>query len=244
MTPSSASPSHRGLNAVCFAAAILVCGIAAGLHLSVPDEIADYVSNGLVLPAYRYGLLAILIACGLILSSERHPIALAAHLVVFALAIGFGLRWVEPLVLSHEPLAEFIVGNPVLTTAMGMITGIALILPLRARWWCVPFVSASCGIGLGLFMVLESPFDYNAGWYSLAGGLGGLAVVVVSIALADCARRMIAGSWLPVAERIIGSWLIAASLMLAALAVVTDGSLEIAPLLTEDPDSIGYQRQP
>jgi len=215
-----------------------VCSTAVGLRLSVPEEIANYVSNGLMLPAFRYGLLFALIACGVILSGERHPIVLVVHLTVLASALWFGLQQAEPIVASYEPLAELIVRYPVLTTVMGMTTGGALLLPHRVRRWFAPFVSASCCLCLGLFTILESPVDFNYGWFATAGGLGGIAVVVASIALAAGARRLFARSWLAIAGRIFGSWLIAASLLLAALAIMAKRPLEPALMPTAIPDGI------
>lgn len=243
MNASPANPSRRDLEAVCIAAAIIVVSIAVGLRLSVPEEIADYVGNGLMLPAFRYGLLFPLIACGFILSGER-TVALVANLAVLASALWFGLQRAEPIVISHEQLAGLIVRYPVLTAAMGVTSGGALLLPIRARQWLVPVVSASCGLCLGLSIILESPGDYYSGWFSSAGGLGGMAVVIASIAVAGSAQRIGSGSWLAVAGRILGSWLIAASLMLAALAIVPKRPLESAPMPTAIPDDVDLMRQP
>jgi len=232
------NPSRRGLYAVYLAAAICVCGIAVGLRLSVPEEVADYVSKGFLLPFFRYGLLFALIACGVVLSGESRPIALIANLAVLVSALWFGLHRAETIVLSYEALVELILRYPVLVTAMGMITGGALLFPLRLRRWLAPFVSAGCGLGLGLFIILESPLDYYYGWFSSAGGLGGLAVIIASIALANGARRICASASLAVAERIFASWLIAASLLLAALAIVPQRSFESEPMSTPIPDRI------
>lgn len=236
-------PAGRVRYTVYVAAATIVCGITLGLSLSVPEEVAHYVSNGLMLPAFRYGLLFTMIACGMVLSGERSPLALAAHLAILASAVWFGLHGAEAIVVSYEALAELIVLYPVLTTAMGVITGAALLVPVRARRWLVPFVSAGCGLGLGLFVILESPFDYYSDWFSSSGGLGGMAVVIASSALADVVKRAFDGSWFPVAERIVGSWLIAASVMLAALAVVAKRPLDFPPMPTISPDDIDVPQQ-
>lgn len=238
------NPSRRGLRAVYVAAAILLCCIAVGLRLSIPEGIEDYVSSGFTIPAFRYGLLFALIACGVVLSGEHRPIALAAHLAVFASALWFGLQRVEPIILAYDPLAELIVGYPILATAMGLTTGGTLLLPLKARRWLMPFVSASCGLGLGVSMILESPIDYYSGWFSWAGGLSGMAVVIASIALTDGTQLICPGPWLIIAGRILGSWLIAASLMLVALAIVQERSPESAPTRIEIPNDIDLPRQP
>ncbi|MDA7949644.1 MAG: hypothetical protein MPJ78_19485 [Hyphomicrobiaceae bacterium] len=244
MNATSRTPSRRGLCAVYIASALIVGAIAVGLRLSVPEEVTGYVTNGLMLPAFRYGLLFPLIACGVILSGECRPIALIANLSILTSALWFGLQRAETIVLLYEPLVELIIGYPVLTTAMGMTTGGALLLPLRARKWFVPFVCAICGLCVGLFIIVESPADYYDGWFLWAAGLGCMAVVVVSMAFSDGARRIYAGSGLAVAGRIFGSWLIAASLMLAALAIVPERSLDYEMMSIESPDGIDSSPQP
>ena len=238
MNPCAADHPQAGLYAVYTAAAISVCGVAAGLHLMVPDEVADYVSNGLMHPVFRYGLLFSLIACGVALSGGRRPLALAAHLAILASATWFGLHWGEPVVLLHQTLTELIVRYPVLAAAMSVTAGSALLLPLSARKWLLPFVSAICGLGLSLSVILDSPVDFYADWFSSAGGTGGLAVVLASIILTDSVRRICAGSWLTIAERILGSWLIAASLMLAALAFLPERPPDTEPFPSLIPDEI------
>ena len=238
MNSLAADYRQCGLYVVYAIAAVIVCGVAAGLRLMVPEEFVDYVTNGLMLPVFRYGLLLSLIACGIALSGGRRPMALTAHLAVLASAIWFGLNWAEPIVLSYQTLAELISGYPILSAAMSMAAGSALLLPISVRKWFLPFVSAICGAGLGFSVILYSPLDYDAHWFSWAGGTGGLAVVLASIFLADSARRFCAGAWLTIAERILGSWLIAASLMLAALAFLHQRSLETAPVPPISPHGI------
>ncbi|MBX2805418.1 MAG: hypothetical protein KTR19_05575 [Hyphomicrobiales bacterium] len=211
--------SRRGLYAVYIIAAIIVCSLAAGLWLSVPEDIADYVNNGLMLPVFRYGLLFALIAYGVILSGERNPVLLVANFAVFASTLWFGLQRAEYIVVTYESFVDLIIRFPVVTTAMGMIAGIALLFPVRARRWLLPIVSACYGLGLGLFVLLESPLDYYYDWFAFSGGLSGMAVIIASIALANGVQQICTRSSFAIAERIFGSWLIAASLLLAALAI-------------------------
>ncbi len=238
---NSVAADHRqgGLYAVYATAALIVCGVAVGLRLTVPENVADYVTNGLMLPVFRYGLLLSLIACGIALSGGGHPIALAAHLAILAAATWFGLHQAESIVLEYEALAELIGGYPVLAAAMCVAAGSALLVPSSARKWLLPLVSAICGVGLGLTVILYSPLDYHAEWFFWAGGTGGLAVVLGSIVLAGGVWRVCAGSWLTVAERILGSWLIAASLMLAALTFQPQRPLETEPVPQTTPDEFG-----
>ncbi|WP_419913697.1 hypothetical protein [Hoeflea sp.] len=206
-----------------------MCSVAVFLRLSVPEEVTDYVGNGLMLPAYRYSLLFALIGCGIMLSGEQRPIALVGNLAVLAATLWFALQWAEPIILPFRALAELIVRYPVVASAMGMGAGIALLFPLQTRRWLTPFVCAISGFCLGLFIILESPFDYYYYWFSTAGGLSGMAVIIVSIALANGARQLVAGATFAIAERIFGSWLIAASLLLTALTVMPQRSAEPAP---------------
>lgn len=225
---------QRGYYAVCFAAAFIVCGVAISLRMSVPIELADYVDNGLMLSLFRYGLLFALIAYGVVLSGEDRPVTLVIHLSVFTLGVWVGLEWVEPIVLSYPSLTDVIIRYPVLATAMSMITGICLLLPLRARTWLIPLVSAVSGTGLGMFILLESPFDYFYAWFSFSAGLGAIAVVITSTVLFSIARRFFSSTTFTIAERIVGSWLIAASLLLAALAIVPEPAAQLEPLSTPD----------
>lgn len=217
MNPVSPQNAHIGLYITYIAAILSVFAMAVGLQLMVPVEVVDYVSNGIVLPVFRYGLLLSLIACGIALSGTRSAWALAGHLVILAFATWFGLQRAEAIVLSYKALADIVAGYPVLTATMSMLAGSVLLLPLSARKWLLPILSAVCGLGLGLSVVLESPYDGYAHWFSWAGGVGGLAIVLSSIILTNALRQFCAGTWLIIAERILGSWLIAASLMLAVL---------------------------
>lgn len=244
MNLAPANCAKRGLFAVYIAAVIIVSGIAIGLRLSVPEEVANYVGDGLLLPVFTFGLLFPLIACGVILSGERRPIALVAHLAALSSAIWLGLEWAGPNVLWHEPWGGLIVKYPVLTTAMGLITGGTLLLPLWARRWLFAVVSVSCGLGLGLSIDLESPGDYYSGWFSSAGAIGGMAVVIASTALAGGAQRIGSGYWLVIAGRILGSWLLAASLMLAALSFVPKRPIAPLPVPMGIPEEIDMMRQP
>ena len=238
MNSQAADRRPGGLYAVYAAAAVIVCGVAAGLLLMVPEVVGDYVTNGLMFPVFRYGLLLSLIACGVALSGGRHPLALAAHLALLASGTWFGLHQAESIVLEYETLAQIIGGYPVVAATMSVAAGGALLLPPSARKWFLPVLSAICGVGLGLMVILYSPLDYFAEWFFWAGGTGGLAVVLASIVLADGVWRNFAGSWLTVAERILGSWLIAASLMLTALAFLTPLPLEDETLPPVTPEEI------
>ncbi len=236
MNAQAAGRRQGGLYAVYAASAVIVCGIAAGLHLTVPEVVGDYVTNGLTFPVFRYGLLLSLIACGIALSGGRHPLAVAANLAILAAATWFGLHQAEAIVLEYEALAELIGGYPVVAATMSVAAGSALLLPPSARKWFLPVLSVICGVGLGLTVILYSPLDYFAEWFFWAGGTGGLAVVLASIVLADGVWKNFAGSWLTIAERILGSWLIAASLMLTALAFLTPLPLEDESLPPETPE--------
>ena len=222
MISCPATTLQRGRYVVYVTTGILLCGGAVALVLSVPNVVSSYISNGLLLPVFRYGLLFSLIACGIVLSSEHRPFALVANLALFALALWFGVQQAGALVLLYEPLTALIVTYPVLTPAMGLTAGAALLLPLNMRRWLAPIVCAICGASAGLFILLESPpvnTHFN-GWFASAAGCGCMVVLVASLALSDGVRQFSSGSWSAISVRIFASWLIAASLMLAALAII------------------------
>jgi len=241
---SPANTSRRGLYAVYLTAVIGICSCAAGLRLTVPEEISGYVSNGFMLPVFRYGLLCMLIACGVVLTSARDFLGLFASLAIFTSTLWLAIQLAEPVVLFYEPLAELITTHPVLIPTMGITTGGTLLLPLRARRWFNPFVSTICGLAVGLFITLESPGTYDSDWFSSASALGCMTVVIASTAMSDIARRFFDDSWLRVAGRIFGSWLIAASLMLGAITIVPERSLESELMSTESPDGNDLTQQP
>lgn len=232
------NPSQRGLYIVYNAVALIVWSIGIGLVLSVPLVVEDYVKNGLLLPAFRYGLLFPLIACGIILSAEYRPFVLISHLAVLILAVWFGLEIAVDIILLYEPLVELMVNYPVLTTGLAMAMGGALLLPLRSRRWITPLVSFVCGLGLGLFVILESPFDDHYRWFTWAGGLGGLVVIIVSIPLGHGARQICSDQVMTIVERIFGSWLIAAGALLAALAILPQPPFLFEPLPAEIPEDV------
>lgn len=213
---------RRGRNIVYIAAAIVLLGSLVALYLMVPDVVSGYVSNGLTLPVYRYGLLFPLIACGLVLSYEHRPILVLAGIVLLALTLWFGVQQLGKFVLLYEPLAALVVTKPVLTPAMGMATGAALLVPTRTRRWLVPVVCAICGLAAGLFILLESPpvYVYYNGWFAGAAAISCICVVITATVLSDFGGRILSGSQFVIAERICASWLIAASVMLAALAII------------------------
>lgn len=222
-----ASHPRAGLYAVYLVALLTVFGLAIGLQLAAPFDVVDYVSTGFTLPVFRYGLLLSLIACGVAISTGANPGSLAVHLAILAVTTCFALVWAEPIVLSFKTLTDIIARAPVVAAAMSMAAGSALLLSFSARQWLRPCVSAICGIGLGVSVILESPYDYYANWFAWAGGAGGLAIVVASIILTDHVRLSFHGSKLIIAERILGSWLVAASLMLAALSFLPPRPVEI-----------------
>lgn len=209
--------SRYTTDAVCYVATCIVMVGLVGVTLSAPKEVADYVPNGFILPATRYSLLFPLIACGLVLYGDR-PSATAACLAVFVSTLWFGVEQADAIFLSTDPFALLFLKYPIGPTVMGLTAGSALLLPQWARHWFVPVVCAICGLGLGLAIGMEGPGGDFSPWFSSAAGLGAMFVIIASMALASGARWVGASSYLLIAGRILGSWLIAASLMLAALA--------------------------
>ncbi|MEO0810144.1 MAG: hypothetical protein AAFW82_05805 [Pseudomonadota bacterium] len=235
--------SRYSPDTIYFAIAIVLGITTAGMYLLVPEEIADYVSNGFMLPALSYSLLLPLTACGFVLSSER-PVALAANLAVLISTLWFGFQWAETIIFSDEQSVLLILGYPIVATTMALTTGGALLLPLSVRRWLVPVVCAICGLGLSLSVVIESPGDDYSGWFLSAGSTGGMAVVITSIVLVSRVKGIGANPWFTIAERILGSWLIAASLMLVTLATMPKRPYKppTAPLTI--PDGINMLQEP
>lgn len=231
-------------DAICLAAAVVVGCLALELRISVPEEITDYVSNGFMLPAYRYGLLFPLAASGIALSGER-PAVLAVGFAVFSLALWFGLQSAEFVIYQYsEELTALLARRPLIATTMGMTAGVALVIPQYARQWFVPIVTACCGYGLGLSIIVESPVDYLSGWFSSASALGGMSMLIASIVLARALQQLCSRSVSAIAVRILGSWLIAASIMLAALAFVPMRQLDPTQEATPTNEDIDPSREP
>ncbi|MEL6361260.1 MAG: hypothetical protein AAFR21_09240 [Pseudomonadota bacterium] len=233
--------SHISPEAVCLAAAILIGCIAIGMRLMAPAVGAGYVSNGFMLPASRYSLILPLIACGFVFSGDR-PVALGASLTAFVSTLWLALCYTETLFISLDGLIAYTLGSPFVTTSMALAAGSALLLPPAARQWLAPLVGAICGSGLGLSIGPESPGDDYSGWFLAAGGLGGMGIVIASIAMARTIRQIGNDPLLTIIGRILGSWLIAASLMLAALALVPKRPINLSPLPAAFPDSINVPR--
>lgn len=233
---------EKNLDAVGLVAAILVCGVAIGLNLLEPAAITGYVSNGFVVPIFRYSLLLPLLACGLLLSAPP-AVTIIVSLLLFVTPLWLALQWGEQLVFGSGWFAALILAHPVLATAMGVTAGGALLLPTQLQSRFTPAATALCGASLGLSLAIESPGDDASAWFLSAGGLGGLAMVLLAFAFTRAIRRIGADLWLPIAKRILGSWLIAASLMLSALAVAPKPTQPL-PMPTLSPNvPSGSERQ-
>ena len=103
-----------------------------------------------------------------------------------------------------------------------------MLLPLRLTKWYLPLAAATAGVALGIAIQLESPGDDYSGWFSWSGALGGTVVVFTSTAVWIAVKYVFRGTWFGVASRILGSWLITASLMLTGLIFVPNAPPESA----------------
>ncbi len=218
--------SLNGRDRVCIAAGVILLCIAVFLWLSVPEPFAFYVHNGLMLPVFRNSLLFMLIGCGIVLSRVSHSTSLAAYLAILGSALWFGLHHTEAFVLSNGRLTKLVENYPIMTTSMGIVIGVTLLCPFWLCRYLVPLMCICCGLSVGLLIILESPLDDNYLWFSWASGLGGMLVVLATAILINGARRICSNTSLVVVERIFGSWLIAASILLAALAIMPLRALE------------------
>jgi hypothetical protein len=194
------------------------------MYVLAPDPVAGQVAFGLILPVQMYGLVLPLVALGVAVALLDTG-ALIASLIVFALVLGAALANADRFLFSYLDVLALVVRYPVCAATMCAAGGLALVLPGWLRRWCVPFMAAVMGAGLGISIVLSGPGDEATDWFETAAGLTGLVIVSASGALGAALQ----GPGLTVASRILGSWLIAAAIMLGGLALAPKPVHEPAP---------------
>ncbi len=96
--------------------------------------------------------------------------------------------------------------------AVALFAGLALLVGSRLKG--LPFAGFSLFLGaaLGMTIGLYSPGDDQAVWFVAPAALSTAAVVVFSAFL----LTKIDGPWWNIARNIVGSWLVATSVLLAA----------------------------
>ena len=110
--------------------------------------------------------------------------------------------------------------------------------------WYLPLAAAIIGIALRIILQLESPGDDYSGWFPWSGALGGAVIVFTSIAVLAALKYVFRGAWFAVASRVLGNWLITASLMLTGLAFVPKRQSDLVPAARPTIPDIGMSRQP
>jgi hypothetical protein len=236
--------SFRCQGAACLAAAASLCCVALLIRAAAPSEATTYVENGLFFSARTYSLLLPLIAFGAALT-EASPSSFAFDLVAFSLTLCVTVNGADSFLRSRDDILTLLVRHPVGTIAMCVAIGIALLLPARISRWYLPLAAMIVGIAFGVALQLESPGDDYTGWFSWSGALGGTVIVLASAAVWAALKHEFRGMWFGIASRVLGSWLIATSLMLAGLAFVSPKPrLDRSPVMPKAIRDIDGSRQP
>lgn len=234
--------SHRVPEFVCLFAAIALAVAALYVRLSVPTEIENYVSTGFLLPASDYSLLLPLLACGFVFASQG-TMLLIVSIVFLILSLMVGLQLSEVLIAPTTPLVVIALFYPLITIVVGIALGGVLLLPRPANGWFGIIAAIFCGLGLGLTIGLKSPGDNGTSWFLASGALGGLAVVLGALALGHAAQHFATDNVLEIVGRILGSWLIAANLMLAAVTLTSERSVQLPAPPHADLSEFEHQRK-
>jgi len=225
----------RGLGGITAALLCVLCPTIA--HAHGVHGLPSYVDQGLAFVFLGAERMAGAIALGLALASPAPwlekapgtPIAaslkagdhaalssqLSAHVAVsgtgVAAVVLFLLAFVVGLSLGFETALLFLdVSTPaLLVSAGGMLLAAGW---SRLHWLLIPFASVY-GLLLGTQVFLDGPADAAWQWFALGSAVGALVqVAAVRVGIAQWGPYV-----RPIAFQIIGSWLVAAALMLAAL---------------------------
>jgi len=213
------------------------------MRVAAPPEATAYLKDGLSLSMRNYGLFLPLIAFGAVLT-EVDPLAFTCSLLAFALAASVTVDRAESFFLSHDDTLGLLAAHPVGTIAMCSAIGIAMLLPLRLTKWFLPIAAATTGVALGIAVQLESPGDDYSVWFSWSGALGGTVIIFASSAAWAALKYVFRGKWFSVATRILGSWLVTASLMLTGLAFVPKRGVDNVPAARFTIPDVDMPRQP
>lgn len=124
---------------------------------------------------------------------------------LFLLAFGVGLN-----LGFDRALALIDVVTPVLLCGSGALLMIA---PWRWSRWSIPPFALAYGLLLGVMAFLDGPADAAWLWFAAGAAFGGVIVAAgMFVTLRQFGHRLA-----PVAFQIIGSWLLAAGLMIGAI---------------------------
>ena len=213
------------------------------MRAAAPPEATAYLKDGFFLSIRNYGLFLPLIAFGAVLTEVGAPASIFS-LIAFGLAASMTVDWAESFFRSHDDTLTLLAAHPIGTIAMCLAIGIAMLLPPRLTKWYLPLAAATAGVALGIAIQLESPGDDYSGWFSWSGALGGTVVVFTSTAVWIAVKYVFRGTWFGIASRILGSWLITASLMLTGLIFVPKRGVNSVPAARFTIPDIDMPRQP
>jgi hypothetical protein len=166
---------------------------------------------GLLYAVSRYEQTLPLLGLGLALAQTTFGLCIF-NLLIFAAAVPAGSVFAASLSAATSnpllPLSYVLALGP----AGSIVTGLGLIAPASVRRGLLPFAALLCGAGVGL--VVDITGSTPEEWRFAAGAiLAGFWILIAPILVS----RHRAQSWLSIAARIFGSWLIAIGALLGAL---------------------------
>ena len=193
------------------AAAGLIAWIAA---LGSPK--ADYVGTGLLLAPTNYGLILPLLGFGAA-TAELDALLLIETLALFVAGLAVSASVSEGLLLAHQDVLSFIVRYPITNCVLALLSGLALLTGPRLKGIPIATAALLLGIAFGITIGLYSPGDDEARWFVAPAAIAGVALVLLG---AYIACRIQSGAWWRIARSILGSWLVAAGVLLAGFPLV------------------------
>ena len=216
---------------------VAICGGAAlaaiYLHPIAERSLLEQGSIAVVV-SYQRALPPLGLGCMLVLTRFRAA-ALGALAAVLGIWLGLAAReWLVATILSGPGTASRLaLPGPVSCLA----TGLMLAAPERLRAWLLPPAALVIGATLAAGVAIVDPSFHEESFLrgALAAGAW-LAAVGFSVGLVD-------RPWFRIAIRILGSWLIAIGLMLAAAALLPRPRVEEPPP-PESPTFPGHDQRP
>src|SRR5262249_39255769 len=174
-----------------------------------------------VLVSYPRALPLLGLGCALALVRGWEA-ALAAMLAVLGLWLGLEYRDVLINVMVSGAATRVRLGLPGPVSSLAV--GIALAAPHRLRSWLLPPAAIVLGAMLAIGIKLVDPSFHDPDF--LRGALVASAWLVAAVGLT---LHLVSGRWLPIAVRILGSWLMAIGLMLGVSILVPRPAIGAAP---------------
>jgi len=195
--------------------ALAAIGAAVYLWYALrPLPALGIVGFAVVTGVHAFDLSLPLVGAGLILARlDVKPAMVSYALFVVALtsSVMAGGPFAQWLTTTPGAVERFVLVGP----AGSVLVGVALLLPDAFRRWLAPLATILTGAAFGIAIRL---FDPTVGdrRYALTLALVALWLVTVPFLIGHRHRRQ----WFAIATRIVGSWLIAIGILLAALLVL------------------------